>query len=348
MKQKIKVIPVLKRAAIVIALPAIVFLIMELLVYTSQGRHIFRSMLDVKNLIRSAGISAAISFALSMNLSSGRMDLSLGAQRLAGTIVGGLVAQSLGLGGIWVLVFSILFGLLFGALVGIAFVTLRIPAMVLGIGMACILECIGFAASGGVGLRLVNSKGIEALSDVNFTITVVVVMTVVMLVLMTYTTFSYKFRAVRGSQQIARNAGINVFVNVALCYTIAGVLVCVAGVLDGAFVGSVAATMGLGSTGSVMANMFPMMIGCMFLSRYVNQALGIVSASVAVRIFAMGLSAFNVSDAVSSCINMGIFILFLVWLFNSNVIRQMKYDKARIAEAQKMRQERAAIVQEQI
>ncbi len=331
-----------KQILITLALPVIVFVIMELLTSSILGRHLFRSALDMKNLIRSSGISAAVSFALSMNLTSGRMDLSLGAQRIAGTIVGGLVASALGLGGVWILVFSLIFGFLFGAIVGIAFVTLRIPAMVLGIGMACILECIGFAASGGIGLRLINAKGVEVLSDVNFTIAVVVIMTAVMLILMTYTPFSYRFRAVRGSHQIAKSAGINVFVNVALCYAIGGILVCVAGVLDGAFTGSVSASMGLGSTGSIMVNMFPMMIGCMFLSRYINQAVGIVSASVALKILSMGMSAFNMSDAVSITINMLLYLAFLVWLFNDTVLRQRRYDRARIAEAQQVRAQRAA------
>lgn len=342
MKQQNKFIGVLKGVAIALALPVAMYILMELLLFSTQGRHVISSALDVRNLIRSSGISAAVAFALSMNLTSGRMDLSLGAQKVAGTIVGGLLAQSLGLGGVWVLLFAMIFGILFGGAVGVAFVTLRIPPMVLGIGMACILECVGFLTSNGIGLRLVGSKGIETLSNVNFTIAVVVIMVVVMLVLMTYTTFSYKFRAVRGSQQIARNAGINVFVNVALCYTIAGVLVCISGVLDGAFSGSVNASMGLTSNGSVMANMFPMMIGCSFLSRYINQAVGVISATVALRIFAMALTAFNVSDAVSSCINMALFIAFLVWQANSHVLAQHRYDQERIAQAQQKKAARMA------
>jgi Ribose/xylose/arabinose/galactoside ABC-type transport systems, permease components len=155
------------------------------------------------------------------------MDLSLGAQRVAGTIVGGLAAQALGLTGIWYLVFAIVFGLIFGGLVGLAFVTFRVPPLVLGIGLACILECVGFALSDGIGLKIVGVPGTAILSNASFTIVVIGIMVVFMLVLMTYTRFSYNFRAVRGSQQIARNSGIDIFKNVALCYTIAGALVCI-------------------------------------------------------------------------------------------------------------------------
>lgn len=342
MKQKSQVLKILQGVLVALALPVTVFIIMELLVYSTQGSHVIRSGLDVKNLIRGAGISAAIAFALSMNLTSGRMDLSLGSQRVAGTILGGIIAIKLGLGGVWIMLFAILSGLVLGAIVGVLYVTLRIPPMVLGIGVACVYECLGFAATDGVGLRLVGTEGATLLADVNFTILVVSIIVVIMLILMTYTKFSYNFRAVRGSQQIARNAGINVFANVAICYAVAGTLVSISGVLDTAFAGSMAASMGLTSNGSVMSNMFPMMLGCTFLARYINQSIGIVSAAVALKIFGMGLNCFNVSDAVNGCINMALFIAFLVYQANIYRVKQAKTDKARIAQAQSYKQARMA------
>ena len=146
---------------------------MEVIAQIFTGSHVISSALDIRNLIRSAGISSAIAFALSMNITSGRMDLSLGAQRVAATILGGVVAESLGLGGIWVLIFALIFGTVLGAVVGVLYVTLRIPPMVLGIGMACIYECFGFAATDGVGLRLVGTEGVALLSNMNFTLSLI-------------------------------------------------------------------------------------------------------------------------------------------------------------------------------
>lgn len=345
MQKSNKTVKTLKSVAIVIALPLAMFLIMELLTYSLKGTHVISSALDIKNLIRGAGISAAIAFALSMNLTSGRMDLSLGAQRVVSTILGGFLAQRLGLTGIWMLLFVVVFGIIFGAIVGILFVTLRIPPMVLGIGMACIYECIGFALSDGVGLRLVGNQGSAILANANFTIGVLTIIAVLMFILMSCTKFSYNFRAVRGSQKIARNSGIKVFVNVAICYTVAGALVAVSGLLDAAFTGSMSASMGLTSNGSVMANMFPMMIGCTFLSKYVNQSVGIISAAVTIRIFSMGLTAFSVSDAMSGCINMALFIGFLVYQSNSHVFKQAKADKERIEQARQLKRSRLAVAE---
>lgn len=338
MKCNRKVAKLLRGIGVTLALPLSVLAIMEILVYLTQGTHVINSSLDIKNLIRSAGISTAIAFALSMNMTSGRMDLSLGSQRITGTILGGVLAAKLGLGGIWIMIFAVAFGLVLGFVVGLLYVTLRIPPMVLGLGIACIYECIGFAATDGVGLRLVGTEGAATLADVNFAVSVVLILVVLMLVLMSYTKFSYKFRAVQGNQQIARNSGINVFANVALCYTLAGALVAVSGVLDAAFSGSIAAAMGLTSNNSIMSNMFAMMVGGTFLSKYVNQSVGIVSAAVTLKIFSMGLTCFHVSDAMNGCINMLLFIVFLVYQANAYRIDQYRADKARIAEAHAYKQ----------
>lgn len=333
----------LKSIAIIVALPLAMFLIMESITYLFKGTHVINSVLDIKNLIRGAGISAAIAFALSMNLTSGRMDLSLGAQRVVSTILGGLLAHQLGLSGVWMLIFVVIFGVIFGGLVGILFVTLRIPPMVLGIGMACIYECIAFAVSDGIGLRLVGIKGTSILGNANFTITVLAIIAILMYILMSCTKFSYNFRAVRGSQNIARNSGINVFTNVVICYTVAGALVAFSGLLDAAFTGAMRASMGLTSNGTVMANMFAMMIGCTFLSKYANQSVGIISAAITLRIFSMGLTAFNVSDAMNGCINMALFIGFLIYQSNSHIFKQSKYDKERIAQARELKNKKLAV-----
>ena len=99
MKSKKNLLKFFKGIGIAIALPVAVLIIMEILIGLFADGHVISSMLDFKNMVRGAGISAAIAFGLSMNLTSGRMDLSLGSQRVVATIVGGIVASKLGLGG---------------------------------------------------------------------------------------------------------------------------------------------------------------------------------------------------------------------------------------------------------
>lgn len=334
-----KVTGYLKKALIILAFPVVMFLVMEFIVFMLKGTHIISSVLDIKNLIRSTGITAATAFALSLNLTSGRMDLSLGAQRMMGTILGGVLALRLGLSGVWILVFSIVFGLISGAIVGLVFTFLRIPPMVLGVGMACIYECAGFVFTNGAGLQVAGVDGISFLADSNVTIAVMAAVAVFMFILTSFTQFSYELRAIRGSQRIAKDSGINVFRNVFLCYTIAGGIVVIGGVFETAFCGTMAASMGLASSGTVMSCMFAMQLG-MYLSRWSNQAIGMLVASLTLKIFTTALTALKISSALSSSIEMILFLAFLVWLANGTTIELAKARRARIALAQQAKKDR--------
>ena len=328
----------LKNILFTAAFPALMFVVMDVIVSLATQRHLIETVLDIKSILRNTGISAMIAFALSFNLPSGRFDFSLGAQRLAGTIIGGLVALNLNLSGIWVMVFAILFGALFGFLTGTVFVMLRLPAMVLGIGMGLILEVIPYVVSGGKGLNLFGKEGMSILSDTGFIIGTVVVVGVIVMLIMNRTVFGYHLRAIQGSQQISQNSGIDIFRHTVLCYTLAGALVCIAGVISVSYSTSMEASTGLTSINVITANIFPMVLGN-YLGRRSNSSVGIIVAAFTLKIFSYGLTLLEFSEANSSVMNMLLFIAFLVFLANEHSGEKRKSELKRIHEA-KMQMEK--------
>ncbi len=329
----------LKNIIYTLAIPAAVFAIMELLVYVINGDHLISTVLDVRNLIRDTGISCIIAYALSFNLASGRFDLSLGAQRLVATIIGGNLAIQLGFNGIGLILMVILFGLIFGFIVGIVFVQTRVAPIVLGIGMALIYESIAFA-SHNEGLQLFGVPDMEILVDPKFTILVLAIATLLVVFLLGFTKFRYEMQAVRGSHRIARDSGINVFRHVVMCYTFAGGLVSVSGVLDTAFRGSMTPTLGMSSNTVVLASTFPMFLG-LYMSKWSNSAVGILFATLTLKFFTLGLVALKISSSLSSTINMIVFIGFLIFLANQNIFSRRKEEKKRIQMAKQKRKEMA-------
>lgn len=315
-----------------IAFPIAAWIVMEILVYLVKGRHVLGTMLDLKTLVRNAGIAAITAFALSFNLTSGRMDLSLGAQRLAGVIIGGVLAIKLGLSGIWILLFSLAFGLVFGLITGLMFIALRVPPMVLGIGMGLIWEVFPYQYSAGKGLNLFGVSGVEILSNTAFIIILTVVVGAFVTVLMNSTRFGYQLRAIQGSQLIAQNSGINIFRHTVLCYMFAGGLVCIAGVMEVSFTTQLASTLGLASNGPVTSNMFPMILGG-YIGRKSNDAVGTIVAALAINIIRYGLVQLDLSEANASVVNMVLFVGFLVFLANETVLSRRRAEKARIEEA---------------
>ncbi len=337
MKKHSKILDIL----FTVAFPVAVWLLMEVLCLIFKQKHVISTMLDVKTIIRNAGIAAVTAFALSFNLKEGRFDLSLGAQRMAGTIIGGLIAMALGLSGLWLLLFAIAFGFLFGFLTGMAFIGLRVPPMVLGVGMALIWEVVPYLVSGGKGLNLFGVEGMTVLTESWFQILVVVVMAVLVFLLMNYTRLGYETKAVQGSQLIARNSGINIFRHAVECYALAGGLVAIAGVLDVSYTTQMAANLGNTSNGVVTANMFVMILGG-YIGERTDSSVGIITAAFTLQIFKYGLSLLELSDPLISVINMLVFIGFLVFQANRHKVALAKARKARIALAQKFKAERAA------
>lgn len=331
----------LKDVLFTLAFPVLTWLVMELLCLVFKNKHVISTMLDIKTIIRNTGIAAVTAYALSFNLKEGRFDLSLGAQRMAGTILGGLLARNLGLSGIWLLVFAVLFGFVFGILTGLVFITLRVPPMVLGVGMALIWEVVPYVASRGRGLNLFGVSGMDVLTESWFQILVVAIMGVLVYVLMNYTTLGYETKAVQGSQLIARNSGINIFKHAVECYALAGALVCIAGVLDVSFTTQMAAGLGNTSNGVVTANMFAMILGG-YIGERSDSSIGILTAAFTLQIFKYGLSLMELSDPNNSVVNMLIFIGFLVFQANRHVRGLRKAQKARIELAQKRKAELAA------
>lgn len=329
-----------KNALITLAFPTVTWLIMTVLCHIVVGRGVIASMLDVQNYVRNVGISVCTALALSYNLGNGRFDLSLGAQRMMVAIIGGNIAISLGLGPWGVILCSLAAGLIFGSLVGLLFVTTKIPAMVLGVGIAFIYECIAFVSSGSQGLHIYGVAGLENLSNMYLTIAVVFAATLIAMLLDRYTKFGFYNRAIGGSQKIANNSGINIYTHAVGCYAIAGGLVSFSGVFDAAFKGSMDAELGFSSNSSVMTNCFPMFFG-KFIARWSSEAVGIVVATMTVRMFQTGLSVMQLSGTAQQVFMGFAFLIFLLVRANESTFALRRAKKERIALARKTREMQA-------
>ena len=332
-----------KSILITVTVPLVMFLIMDVLCILAQGRHIFVSILDVQNYVRATCIAACTALALSLNLSNGRFDLSLGAQRLAAAILGGNLAIGLGLGGVGVLVFALVFGLLMGGVVGLIFVWFRTPAMVLGIGMALIYECLAFVGSNSKGLQLYAAPNVRNLSNMYMCIAVLLMILAIFLILIKYTRFGYHMRAIGGSQKIAHNSGINIFAHAIGCYTLAGGAIACAGIFEAAYSGSMDASMGLTSNSVVMTNCFPMYLG-KYLGRWSNEAVGILVSSMTIKFFQTGLSIMKFSMTEQRVFTLILFLVFLVFRANESIFSVRRAKKARIAAAQEKKKKMAQAV----
>ena len=340
---KIKHIP-LMNALFTIAVPAVVWLVMELLNVTICGVHTLASTVDLTTLMRNLVSTFCFALGLNCNMPQGRMDTSTGAQMYLACILGGNVALSLGLGGVGILLFSLVLGLALGCFTGILFINLRILPMVLGLGISLVYECMSFSMYDQQGLNLFGKNGVAILSDKVFIVVVALLVIGVMTYMFQYSSFGYNRRAIQGNQKLANDSGINIYVNAVLCYPLAGALVAVAGVFDTAYKSNLVPVLGMSSNSTVFAAMFPMAVG-IWLSKKANPVIGILAGALAVQLLVIGLSKFTavgLSSYWQTCLKYACWLVFMIYRMNEDKLMQRKARRKRIALARATRAQRSA------
>lgn len=316
-----------------LAVPLFVWALFEIILLSTSGTGVITNSADVKTFFRNLISSLAFALAISTNLSSGRMDLSLGAQMYVGVIFGGNIATSLNLGGVGVLVLSMIIGGICGLVTGLLFVNMRILPMVLGLGITLIFECVSFSVNNQQGIILYGKEGVDILSSAPFIIAIVAVLIIVTTFLFQFSGYGFKYRAIMGNQKLASDAGINIYSNCVISYVIAGALVAVAGVFMTAYGGSLAPVLGMTSNASVFTNMFPMVLG-MWIGSIVNHSqIGVLMGAISVNVLSIALSKLGLSSNVQSVIVYGLFLLFVVFNTNKWRVAYSKKRRQRIAEA---------------
>lgn len=317
-----------------VAVPAVVWILMELICRTMAGTSVVANSADIRTFFRNMVSTVAFALAISTNLNCGRMDLSLGAQMYVGTIFGGNIALALNLGGVGVLVLAMLIGGLCGLICGIVFVNLRILPMVLGLGMTLLFECICFSINNQQGVILYGKPGVEVLSNSTFIIFVVIALVGVAALLFKYSRFGYRYRAIQGSQKLASDAGINIFSNCVFCYLFGGILVACAGVFTTMYSGSLAPVLGMSSNGYVFRNMFPMVLGAWIGGFCHNAQIGVAMGAICVNLLTLAMSKLGLPLNVQNVLVYSLFLLFIIYNTNKRKFAYGKAKRARIALAQ--------------
>lgn len=316
-----------------IAVPLIIWGILEIIVRSVAGVGILRNSADFKILFRNLVSSLAFALAIGTNLNCGRMDLSLGAQMYAGVIFGGNFALNMGWGGIGILICSMIVGGICGFIIGFLFVNMRILPMVLGLGMTLVFECSCFAVNNQQGVMLFGKPGVEILSNLTFITSIVVVLILAATYLFQFSTYGFRYRAIQGSQKLAADAGINIYTNCVICYLLAGVLAACAGVFITAFAGKLDPVLGMSSNGNVFSNMFPMVLGLWIGSFCNNQQVGILMGALSVNILILALSKMGIGTNDQNVIIYSLFLIFTVYNSNKSKIAYGRAKRRRIAEA---------------
>lgn len=309
----------------ILIIPVLAYVLMEIVCILCKTR-LFSDASSWQLFFRGLTFVSLLSFGVSINMHSGRFDFSTGAVMLIGSVIGAKYAYAYNLGPTMMIIIAGFTGMIFGCIVGLLYITLNLPPMIIGLGCTLVFE--GIVAIITDGLKPVRF-GTDS-SYYNFVVTpsnmiiILLIALVIMIILFNYTEFGYEYKALQSGQKIAVDTGAKEKRNALICYTVAGLMFGLSGAISLAGKNGITPTINFSTIASMFACFLPLFFSD-FISRYCNKQIAIVLGCIAYEFIQIGfgqisfMKAFFTAD-VYKVVEAFILVAFLIYLNNEHKI----------------------------
>lgn len=311
-----------KRVLGTITIPVLVLLVV-FLISGVKGIPLFETKGSWVTFFRSIANVTLVTFALSLNLNSGRFDFSIGSVALLSSVISSMICIHFGWRAAVMLVLSLLIGFILGFVSGLVYVVVKLPPIIVSLAMALFYEGLAFAVTGGYGVSFVNNEslvGFPSIRNYSFIITAAVVF---MIVVFDHTEFGFHYKALLSGQKVSVNTGIKEVGNTLICYAIAGALMGVQGFIASTNTGTIQMALNFGSIGVMFSAFLPMFIGG-YIGRFVNDKIGYFLGAVSMAVISLTYVRLNVDSSVQQIISALLLVGFLIYLNNEGKLVELK------------------------
>lgn len=313
-----KTIDFILRVVKTIILPILVIAVFAVL---TNGRSASKRML--LNTIRQSIVPMLLCWGLMASMSMGMMNFTAGATLVCAGIIGGNLAKMVGWGVPGLILFCTLMGLLIGLVNGLLYNKLRVPCMVLTIGLMLFYEALPRAIFAG-GIRLSNVVSLSMAPNCYY---VAIVMFLVFYYVYELRPFGHNIRAIGASPVIANNIGLDADKLKLRAFILSGLYFGVAAAVYVSASGEVRNVNALGSMLTMM-DAFMGMFLALFLSQFCSTTIAVVVSTFTMKMISNGLVAMGMDATVRELVN-GVFLLVLLSVSaNAGLFERIKADKA--------------------
>lgn len=303
----------------IVTIPAATFIIMVTLCAVN-GVKLFETTGNWIAFFRSVASVMLTTFALSINLNSGRFDFSIGSISLLSSVISSTICINAGLGTPFMLGISLVSGVVLGAVSGLVYVLVKLPPIIVSLGIALFYEGLSFAITKGYGVSFVANGELISFPGVAHYLEVIVIVLGIIIILFDYTRFGYDYRALLSGQKVAVNTGIKEIPNAIGCYAIAGGLMGIVGFISATNTGNIQMALNFGSIGVMFTAFLPMFIGG-FIGRFCNERIGYVLGAVTTALISLMYARLDVDSSIQQIVTALILVGFLIYLNNENKLK---------------------------
>lgn len=308
--------------------PIVVWLFFAALIEVHGGKNIYVSLASMKDIMQTSCLNVIVAVAVALPLSGGRWDFAPGSIIvLTGIIAGNLVIEH-HLGLIGLVIVSLLIATLLALFEGVLYVSFKVPTMIISLGIVMLYEALSGLLYDGSGVRLFMYEDLAIFARQPYCYVLMAIVLIVFWFVMKYTKFGFDTRSLGNNALLAINNGVNEKKNIMLTYLIVGLLLGVAAILN-ASKAVVAPEADLSSTNLMFSSMGAVLVG-LFLAKYSNMSLGLLSGTIAMSALSKGLTVYGLPASLNNII-LGLFIIvFMGCTTNLDTIKQILVKKTPI------------------
>ena len=303
----------------VIMLPVIVYLIFLVICFER-----FSNWNCIYTIFIQTIIPTITAYAIAYGNICGVFDFTIGSRLVISGVIGGLLAAQYGFAGM--ILGAIISAIVVGIITGVLNWWLKIPSLVLTMGLAMVFEIIGSKLAGHYGFVQIDNKYAIFGSSPNIVI-IFLLSAVLFYFIFNHTVFNFHMRAVGSNEAVAKNSGIKTDLVKCKSFVYGSVFIGIAAILTLSQSGSVGAQTSLGSV-TIMFKPLISVLLALVLQRICDLTVGIFIAQFTLNIIFIGLIAVGLPDTFQNVV-LGFFLLVVMILFeNSGRIEELKEKRA--------------------
>lgn len=315
-----------KKVIRTIAIPLITLLVIYIICLIN-GIVLFETGLSWLTFVRAIANAILVTYALSINLNSGRFDFSIGSISLLSSVISSQLTIKYNLNPIIMLLLSVSLGLILGLISGGIYILVELPPIIVSLGVTLLYEGISYTLTGGHGITLISREDILGFGSIQNYLIIIFVALIFMIVVFNNTKFGYEYKALITGQKVSINTGINERKNALICYAIAGALMGAQGFVSSTNNGAVMMSLNFGSISPMFMAFLPMFIGG-YIGNYSNDKVGYLLGAISSALLSLLYVRLNVSSSIQQITSALLLVGFLIYLNNKdkliNLIKESK------------------------
>lgn len=293
---------------ILLSMMAVVYLVFKILTPSNFG-----SIANLSSYAQQSIIQAVAACGFFFIMVMGLFDFSLGANIILSAIVGSVMSAHLGYAGL--ILGAVICGSLVGLVNGIVYVKLKIPSIIVTVGLMMLYECIGSFIANGKLMGL--PRNLQAFGCAPWNYVLAIFAFLLAAVIAHYTKFGTYSYAIGSNEFVSSNMGIQTDKYKVIGFLLCGFFAGLMAILTLSFGSSIAPEMNMASS----ARNFTPIMGCFFglaFKKYGCPILAMVGGEFMIYMMLNGLLALGVPSTVQD-VAIGATLLFIVAITTKRV-----------------------------